>query len=411
MLSPTKNSTIMEEGLHTDEEELIRETDWILKKNKKTTKKRKAKGSPRIHTEEVVRYTGNPMRKDTANKKKTQLAPPPIMVSGVKTFSKLKSIAQQAAKKDCKYISYNNNIWKLNVVEIDTYRAITDALNKKKVQWHSYENKASKPIKAFGHTQKYCMRDFVCVKCADKYPTASCPFSKDQKAKCDNCRTDKNPQNLEVKQPAAMENKDNPRTFPQVPKNNRKKRAKNVRKEDSNINQKAKSLKSEITAKDLKKSKVKLRDFVCYHTPHPADTARRGSAVLVRNHIQHYEDAEYGNLLQVITIMIQARNKELKVAAIYCPPRNFPTREDYINLFKILVTISSLEETTMRNTYWGSRLITGRGKELYLAGKKYKSEFISSDSPTYWPSNPIKTPDLIDFFIVKEISSNYIIVE
>lgn len=137
----------MEEGLHTDEEELIRETDWILKKNKKTTKKRKAKGSPKIHTEEVVRYTGNPMRKDTANKKKTQLAPPPIMVSGVKTFSKLKSIAQQAAKKDCKYISYNNNIWKLNVVEIDTYRAITDALNKKKVQWHSYENKASKPIK------------------------------------------------------------------------------------------------------------------------------------------------------------------------------------------------------------------------------------------------------------------------
>lgn len=135
----------MEEGLHTDEEELKREIDWILKKNKRTTKKRKAKGSPKIHTEEVVRYTGNPMRKDTASKKKTQLALP-IMISGVKTFSKLKSIAQQAAKEDCKYTSYNN-VWKLNVVEIDTYRAITDALNKKKVQWHSYKNKASKPIK------------------------------------------------------------------------------------------------------------------------------------------------------------------------------------------------------------------------------------------------------------------------
>ncbi|KMQ85661.1 rna-directed dna polymerase from mobile element jockey-like protein, partial [Lasius niger] len=158
------------------------------------------------------------------------------------------------------------------------------------------------------------------------------------------------------------------------------------------------------------KSKIKGLCLLSY--PHPADTARGGSAVLVRNHIQRYEEAEYGNqLMQVTTITIQARNKELKVAAIYCPPRNSPTREDYINLFKILGNHFVIGgDYNAKHTYWGSRLITGKGKEFYLAGKKYKSEFISSGSPTYWPSDPMKTPDLIDFFIVKGISSNYIIV-
>lgn len=69
------------------------------------------------------------------------------MVSGIKTFSELKSIVQQVTNEDCKYTSYNNNAWKLNVNETDVYRAVTNALNIKKVQWHSYENKASRPIK------------------------------------------------------------------------------------------------------------------------------------------------------------------------------------------------------------------------------------------------------------------------
>lgn len=53
------------------------------------------------------------------------------MTPGVKMFRKLKSIVQQATKEDCKCSSYNNNVWKLNVVEIEAYRAIIDALNKK----------------------------------------------------------------------------------------------------------------------------------------------------------------------------------------------------------------------------------------------------------------------------------------
>lgn len=32
---------------------------------------------------------------------------------------------------------------------------------------------------------------------------------------------------------------------------------------------------------------------------------------------------------------------------------------------------------------------------------------ISTRKPTYWPTDPNKIPDLLDFFVVKNISPNY----
>jgi hypothetical protein len=64
-----------------------------------------------------------------------------------------------------------------------------------------------------------------------------------------------------------------------------------------------------------------------------------------------------------------------------------------------------------KHTQWGSRLITPKGCELYKAAVDYGCEFASTGKPTYWPANPNKTPDLIDFFVIKNISSNYIKVK
>lgn len=64
-----------------------------------------------------------------------------------------------------------------------------------------------------------------------------------------------------------------------------------------------------------------------------------------------------------------------------------------------------------KNTYWGSRLTTTKGKELLNAIKEYGCETLSTGKPTYWPTDPEKIPDLIDFFITKNISSNYMKME
>jgi hypothetical protein len=53
------------------------------------------------------------------------------------------------------------------------------------------------------------------------------------------------------------------------------------------------------------------------------------------------------------------------------------------------------------HTHWGSR--------LYKAAADTGCEIVSSGKPTYWPTDKKKTlPDLLDFFVVKNISTNYI---
>jgi hypothetical protein len=63
-----------------------------------------------------------------------------------------------------------------------------------------------------------------------------------------------------------------------------------------------------------------------------------------------------------------------------------------------------------KHTHWGSRLITNKGRELYKAVTDTGCEIISTGKPTYWPTDgggePL--PDLNDFFVVKNISINYI---
>src|SRR5215469_8941098 len=162
-----------------------------------------------------------------------------------------------------------------------------------------------------------------------------------------------------------------------------------------------------------KESKVKIKNYVCYHTPHPENTSRGGSAVIIRSHIQHHQEAEFSNeLFQISIISIQAQNRQMKVAAIYCPPRNIIPAGGYADIFKMLGNNFIIGgDLNAKHTFWGSRQSTNKGKKLYLAGRKHKCEFFSSGEPTYWPSDPGKTPALIDFFITKGISRKHVIVE
>lgn len=64
-----------------------------------------------------------------------------------------------------------------------------------------------------------------------------------------------------------------------------------------------------------------------------------------------------------------------------------------------------------KNTHWGSRLITTKGRELLAAIRENDSEAYSTGRPTYWPTDQNKIPDLIDFFIIRKISANYMKID
>lgn len=125
----------------TDEEELARETDWILKK--RPSKKRKAELSPDV----LEPSTSKSSMKTTSYQQGNYSRPPPIMVSGECEYQKIFSIAKNEAKKEFTVKLLNNNIFKINTADPDDYRNITKIFSNQKLSWYTYENKQSRPIK------------------------------------------------------------------------------------------------------------------------------------------------------------------------------------------------------------------------------------------------------------------------
>jgi hypothetical protein len=63
-----------------------------------------------------------------------------------------------------------------------------------------------------------------------------------------------------------------------------------------------------------------------------------------------------------------------------------------------------------KNTNWGSRITTTKGREIQKSIRNLNSMCITTRQPTYWPSDPQKIPDL-DFYIAKGINPKNILAE
>jgi hypothetical protein len=141
-----------------------------------------------------------------------------------------------------------------------------------------------------------------------------------------------------------------------------------------------------------------------YHTVHPQNTTRGGSTVLIKDNMIHHEEVKYAtDKIQATVVTVKTKRQAIMFAAACCPPRYNLKKTDYLDF------LSCLGERFMvggdynaKNTHWGSRLTTRKGKELYDAIKEYGCEYHSTSKPTYWPTDKKKIPDLLDFFITKK---------
>ena len=162
-----------------------------------------------------------------------------------------------------------------------------------------------------------------------------------------------------------------------------------------------------------KEDHAKIRGYHCYHSTHLCNTPRGGSAVFIKQHIQQYEEFKLQTReYQVTAVKINTAKGWITLAAIYIPPRHNLKRLDYSNLlnkFKGKYIIGG--DFNAKNLAWGSNLTTTKGRELLMAIKDHNCEVFSTSKPTYWPTDVKKVPDLIDFFVTKNISCNYIEVD
>lgn len=158
-----------------------------------------------------------------------------------------------------------------------------------------------------------------------------------------------------------------------------------------------------------KKSHFKIDSYKLYHTMHPDGTAHGGSAILIKNNIRHHETANYcTNEIQATNLVIEDWTGPFTISAVYNPPKHNLKQDDYEKFFNTLGSrFVAGGDYNAKHTYWGSRTVTPKGRQLLRALEQLKLSCISSGEPTYWPTDVRKTPDLIDFAIVKGIAGSY----
>lgn len=162
-----------------------------------------------------------------------------------------------------------------------------------------------------------------------------------------------------------------------------------------------------------RESFIKIKGYKVYQALHPDNTARGGSAVIIKETISHYEESKIeDNDKQIVAVCVKTKRYPVTIAAIYCPPKYALKAEQYVTFLEHLGNRFILGgDFNAKHTHWGSRLTTTKGKELLHAIKETKCDVISTGKPTYWPTDTNKVPDLIDFFIYKNITTSFIHIE
>lgn len=150
-----------------------------------------------------------------------------------------------------------------------------------------------------------------------------------------------------------------------------------------------------------------------YNTDHPDGTSHAGSAIIIKESIKHFLPEYRSESIQATTISLQKKLGAITMSAVYCPPKSkymVPSTFEYY--FETLGnTFIAGGDWNSKHTFWGSRAISTRGRKLKTIIYSKKLRTFSTGEPTYWPTDPAKRPDLLDFFITRGLSEHYFSVE
>lgn len=158
------------------------------------------------------------------------------------------------------------------------------------------------------------------------------------------------------------------------------------------------------------KSYICIPSFKVYFTNHPAGTARGGTAIIIKNSIKHQIEDKFEKMhIQATTITIYLQKVPLTISSVYCPPKHSITKEQYEEFFNSLGNrFIAGGDYNAKHTQWGSRILNPKGRVLLKTIQSSNLKYLSTGEPTYWPADPKKKPDVIDFCVLKGIPSNFI---
>lgn len=156
-------------------------------------------------------------------------------------------------------------------------------------------------------------------------------------------------------------------------------------------------------------SNIKFDGCHTYLTNHPDGTGHAGTAVIIRKSIKHHLMPEFKtDYLQATTVAVTDKCGYFNLSSIYCPPKHKIDQLMFNQYFSTLgQRFVAGGDWNAKHSHWGSRLVTTRGRQLKNSIDSNHLTAISASEPTYWPTDPNKVPDLLDFFIVGGLSRHY----
>lgn len=155
------------------------------------------------------------------------------------------------------------------------------------------------------------------------------------------------------------------------------------------------------------KSFIRVPNYVIYNTRHPSGRGRGGTAIILKKNIKHVLKERYRHEhMQATSVEVWCWGSPLVLSSIYCPPNHSIKSEQFQEFFDTLgPKFIALGDWNAKHFQWGSRLISPRGRELFRAMQRKNYNHLSTGEPTYWPSDPDKVPDLIDFGVTHGVNS------
>jgi hypothetical protein len=108
--------------------------------------------------------------------------------------------------------------------------------------------------------------------------------------------------------------------------------------------------------------------------------------------------------IQMSMINTKFSTRNVVLAAIYCSPNHKVDSTLFHSILQAAGQSSIIGgDFNAKHTYWASRLINPRGRELLTAIQDLNANILSTRSPTHWPTDLRKKPDVLDFFILRGI--------
>ena len=109
--------------------------------------------------------------------------------------------------------------------------------------------------------------------------------------------------------------------------------------------------------------------------------------------------------IQATSVTIDTTQYKLTLAAVCCTPKQKISLHQFTNFFQSLGNkFIAGGDFNAKHVLWGSKINSSRGKILEQTIQTLSLDTLRTNETTYWPAAHDKSPDLLDFGIIKGLN-------